>query len=78
VLHAREQRLHAVIITLAERIKLMVVAAAAVDGQAKECCPGCGEYVVQIVHALLQHPFHRLIADDVMGAANQEPRGGLR
>ena len=48
----------------------MVVASGALERQAQERGAGGGDHVVEIVGALLEHPFDRLVADDVVRPAD--------
>ncbi len=43
------------------------------DRQNQECGSGCRDHIVKIVGALLEHSFDRLVADDVVRPADQEP-----
>ena len=68
-----EDRLEAVIVPLRDRVELVIVAPRTLDGQAQECGAGRRDHVVEIVGALLEHPLDRLVADDVVRPADQEP-----
>ena len=56
----------------------MVVAPRTLDGQTQKRGSGRGDHVIEIVGALLEHPLDRLVADDVVRAADQEPGRRLR
>ena len=45
----------------------------ALDRQAQEGRAGRRDHVVEVVGALLEHPLDRLVADDVVRPADQEP-----
>ena len=67
-----EDRLEAVVVALGDRVELVVVAPRTLDGQAQERGAGRRDHVVEVVGALLEHPLDRLVADDVVRAADQE------
>ncbi len=48
------------------------MAPGALDGQAEERRAGGGDHVVQVVGTLLEHALDRLVADDVVRAADEE------
>ena len=73
VVDPREDRLKAVIVLLRDRVELVVVAPRALDRQAQECGAGRRDHIIEIVGPLLEHPLDRLVADDVVRPADQEP-----
>ena len=77
MLDAREDRLQAVVVLLRDGIEFVVVAPRTLNGQAQERRAGGRDHVVQIIGPLLEHSLDRLVADDVVGAADQKACGRL-
>ena len=70
--HARECRLHAVVILVADRVELVVMATSAMHGQAEKRRSGSHDHVVEMIGAFLRFASGVLDADRIVRACYQE------
>ena len=75
--HTSEDGLHAIVIPLADRIELVIVATGTVDSQPQEGCSRGGDYIVKIILPLLgllesPKPLPASISDDVLAKSKSK------
>ena len=77
MLNPGKNRLHGIVFSLLNRIKLVIMTARTAHGQAKECAAGGMNHVVQLVLSLSQGKRDIRALDDVKGSCHQEAGCGV-
>ncbi len=72
MLHARKGSLHAVVVELRDRVKLVIVTTRAIDCETEKRRTGRQHHVVQFIGTLLQLSFDILNLDRVVNAGHQK------